>query len=107
MLTAGPQYLHILAAESELLLNVTVTTSRSRMHEIITSLENAYASDSFSDSAKAWNEQRRAAIAEALEKHLIPQAITWTKEWLRDEVEEYLAGKAAEQLEKVNKCCAP
>ncbi|KAG8750747.1 Transcription elongation factor spt6 [Ceratobasidium sp. 428] len=99
-LTTGPQYLHILAAESELLLNVTVTTSPARMHEITTSLENAYASDSFSDSAKAWNEQRRAVIDEALKKHLIPQAMAWTKEWLRDEVEEHLAGKAAEQLEK-------
>ncbi|CAE6448974.1 unnamed protein product [Rhizoctonia solani] len=99
-LISSPQYLHILTAESELLLNVTITASRSRMHEITTSLENAYASDSFSDSAKAWNEQRRAVITEALEKHLIPQAITWTKEWLREEVEEYLANKAAEQLEK-------
>ncbi|CAE6509346.1 unnamed protein product [Rhizoctonia solani] len=99
-LTSGPQYLHILAAESELLLNVTITATRSRMHEITTSLENAYASDSFSDSAKAWNEQRRAVITEALEKHLIPQAITWTKEWLREEVEDYLANKAAEQLER-------
>ncbi|GAB1517748.1 Transcription elongation factor spt6 [Rhizoctonia solani] len=99
-LTSSPQYLHILGAESELLLNVEITATRSRMHEITTSLENAYASDSFSDSAKAWNEQRRAVIAEALEKHLIPQAITWTKEWLREEVEDYLANKAAEQLEK-------
>ena len=71
------------------------------MHEITTALENAYASDSFSDSAKAWNEQRRTVIKEALDKHLIPQAVAWTKEWLRDEVEEYLAGKAAEHLEKV------
>ncbi|KAG9097196.1 Transcription elongation factor spt6, partial [Ceratobasidium sp. 370] len=100
VLTTGPQYLHILAAESELLLNVTVSTSSVRLHEITTSLENAYASDSFSDSAKAWNEQRRAVIDEALKKHLIPQAVAWTKEWLRDEVEEHLAGKAAEQLEK-------
>ncbi|KAG8724018.1 Transcription elongation factor spt6 [Ceratobasidium sp. 395] len=86
-------------AESEP-LNVTVTTPPARMHEITTSLENAYASDSFSDSAKAWNEQRRAVIDEALKKHLIPQAMAWTKEWLQDEVEEHLAGKAAEQLEK-------
>ncbi|QRV99986.1 transcription elongation factor SPT6 [Ceratobasidium sp. AG-Ba] len=100
ILATGPQYLHILAAESELLLSVTISTSPVRMHEITTSLENAYASDSFSDSAKAWNEQRRMVIDEALTKHLIPQAIAWTKEWLRDEVEEHLAGKAAEQLEK-------
>ncbi|CAE6414499.1 unnamed protein product [Rhizoctonia solani] len=99
-LISSPQYLHILSAESELLLNVTITATRSRIHEITTSLENAYASDSFSDSAKAWNEQRRAVISEALEKHLIPQAITWTKEWLREEVEDYLANKAAEQLER-------
>ncbi|KAG8713489.1 Transcription elongation factor spt6 [Ceratobasidium sp. 423] len=105
-LISSPQYLHIMTAESELLLNVTITASRSRMHEITTSLENAYASDSFSDSAKAWNEQRRAVITEALEKHLIPQAITWTKEWLREEVEEYLANKAAEQLEKVGSAAA-
>ncbi|CCO27991.1 Transcription elongation factor SPT6 AltName: Full=Chromatin elongation factor SPT6 [Rhizoctonia solani AG-1 IB] len=58
-LISSPQYLHILNAESELLLNVEITATRSRMHEITTSLENAYASDSFSDSAKAWNEQRR------------------------------------------------
>lgn len=81
---------------------MTITTSRNRIHEITTALENAYASDSFSDSAKAWNEQRRAVIKEALDKHLIPQAVAWTKEWLRDEVEEYLAGKAAEHLEKVS-----
>ncbi|KAG8790876.1 Transcription elongation factor spt6 [Ceratobasidium sp. 428] len=69
------------------------------MHEITTLLENAYASDSFSDSAKAWNEQCRAVIDEALKKYLIPQ-VAWTKAWLQDEVEEHLAGEAAEQLEK-------
>lgn len=102
LLVDSPQFLHILAAESEHLVTVIVELSVQSLHELQTSLISAFNSDGFSDAAKSWNEQRSLVIQEAIEKHLVPTGIKWIREWIRDEAQSSLALKCGEVLRQVN-----
>ncbi|KAJ3557008.1 hypothetical protein NM688_g1705 [Phlebia brevispora] len=84
------QFLHILQAESEHLVTVSITLPPETVGEFERRLNEAFASDSFSDSARAWNAQRLRVVQEAIEQHLIPAAVKWTREWLREEVEDFI-----------------
>ncbi|EMD38273.1 hypothetical protein CERSUDRAFT_113442 [Gelatoporia subvermispora B] len=92
------QFLHILAAESEHLMTVSITLPAEVKAAFERRLNDAFASDSFSDTARAWNEERSRVVQETLEQHLIPIAIKWTREWLREEAEDYLAEQCAQSL---------
>ena len=97
MLTDSSQFLHILAAESEHLVTVAVELPAVILHEFESDLNRAFSSDSFGDTAKAWNDQRLQVIREAIEKHLVPVGIKWVREWLRDECQENLAKRCGAQ----------
>jgi transcription elongation factor SPT6 len=97
----SPQFLHILAAEAEHLVTVDIHLSSEKLHEYQQRLIDAYSSDSYSDTAKAWNDQRAQVVREALETYLIPAGSKWTREWLREEVEDFLAASCAKILEEV------
>ncbi|KIJ69294.1 hypothetical protein HYDPIDRAFT_172723 [Hydnomerulius pinastri MD-312] len=85
------QFLHILAAEAELLVNVSLFLTNEAKAKFERQLNDAFASDSYSDIAKSWNEERSRVVQEVLDHHLIPVGIKWTREWLREEVEDALA----------------
>ena len=63
-------------------------------------LNDAFVSDSYSDIAKAWNEER-LRVQEALDQHLIPVGTKWCQEWLREEVEDALAIRCSNKLKEV------
>lgn len=65
-------------------------------------LIEAFASDSFSEVAKAWNEERALVVQEAIEKHLIPAGVKWLREYAREEVEEALAKVCGDTLYEVS-----
>jgi transcription elongation factor SPT6 len=96
-----PQFLHILAAEAELLITVTISLPPDAKASFENRLVDAFSSDSFSDTAKAWNEARSLVVKETLEQHLIPTGVKWTRGWLREEVEDFLASQCAEHLREV------
>ncbi|THH00428.1 hypothetical protein EW145_g7080 [Phellinidium pouzarii] len=97
------QYLNILAAEAELLVTVSVSLQNDVKQTFANRLVEAFASDSFSETAKAWNEERALVVQEAIEKHLIPIGIKWVREYIREEVEDYLAKTCGDAFyEKVN-----
>jgi transcription elongation factor SPT6 len=94
--------LHILAAEAEHLVNVSIQLT-SQTHEAFEKrLVDAFLSDNESDSAGAWNEQRRQVIREALDKYLLPAGVKYVKEWLKEEIEETLAKRCGDLLEEVS-----
>lgn len=64
-------------------------------------LNDAFASDSFSDTARAWNEERSRVVQETLEQHLLPVGVKWTREWLREEAEDYMSRMCAQTLRQV------
>ncbi|KZT42027.1 transcription elongation factor Spt6 [Sistotremastrum suecicum HHB10207 ss-3] len=90
-----PQFLNILAAEAEHLITVHIDLPPGPLHEFQSALMEGFTSDSFSDTVKAWNEQRALVVKEALEKYLLPIGIKWVREWLREEVEDSLAKRCA------------
>jgi len=97
----SPQFLHILAAEAEHLVTVKIHLPNEKQHEFQQKLIDAYSSDSYSDTAKAWNEQRAEVVQEAMEKYLLPAGSKWAREWLREEVEDFLSNICGEALEEV------
>jgi transcription elongation factor SPT6 len=90
-----------LAAEADHLVTVSIELSAASLHDLQSSLIQAFSSDSFSDTAKAWNEQRVLVIQEAVEKHLLPMGVKWIREWIRDEAQNGLAQKCGEILRQV------
>ena len=97
------QFLYILKAEQELLVTVSIHLPPDIKATFERRLIDAFSSDLLRESAKAWNEERTRVVQEVLEQHLIPAAVKWTREYLRDEEEDYLANRCGEQLRKV-KC---
>lgn len=100
-LLEGPQFLHILAAEAEHLVTVFITLPDEAKASFERRLQEAFSSDSYSDNAKAWNAERMRVVSEAIEQHLIPVGAKWTREWLREEVEDLVAWRCAETLREV------
>ena len=98
----SPQFLNILAAESEHLVTVSITLRPEAKADFERKLNDAYASDSFSDTARAWNEERSRVVQEVLEQHLMPVGMKWTREWIREEAEDYLARQCAQTLREVS-----
>jgi len=101
-LLESAQFLQILAAEAEHLVTVSIFLPTDAKSMFERRLYNAFASDSYSDTAKAWNEERSLVVQEALEQHLIPIGVKWTKEWVREEAEDDLATRCGAQLRTVS-----
>ena len=95
------QFLHILAAEADHLVTVTISLPPDPKATFERRLIDAFSSDSFSDTVKAWNEERTLVVQETLEQHLIPVGVKWVREWLREEVEDFVAARCADMLREV------
>ncbi|TBU50800.1 transcription elongation factor SPT6 [Dichomitus squalens] len=92
------QFLNILAAEADHLVTVSITLRPDAKAAFERKLNDAFASDSFSDTARAWNEERSRVVQETLDQHLLPVGVKWTREWIREEAEDYLARQCASVL---------
>ncbi|KAI0306468.1 transcription elongation factor Spt6 [Multifurca ochricompacta] len=92
------QFLNILAAEANHFVTVSITMSDDEKNDFENELCAAFISDSFSDTVNAWNAERRRVIAETIDQHLAPHGAKWTREWLREEVEDLLARRCGESL---------
>ena len=101
-MTATPQFLHILAAEAEHLVTVSVTLPPDVKADFERRLADAFSGDTYSDSGRAWNAERLRVVQETLEQHLIPIAVKWTREWIRDEAEEVLCRHCSYTLREVS-----
>lgn len=97
------QFLHILTAEADHLVTVAITLLADAKSAFERRLNDAFASDSFSNTARAWNEERSRVVQETLEQHLIPIGIKWTREWIREEAEDFLAEQCAQILRDVSR----
>ncbi|KAG7092573.1 hypothetical protein E1B28_008921 [Marasmius oreades] len=98
------QFLYILRAEQQHLVNVSVTLPSDAKSAFELRLNEAFASSSFSETAKAWNEERSRIVQEALEQHLLPAAVKWTREYIRETAEDFLATICSDRLKKRIDC---
>jgi len=96
------QFLHILAAEAQHLVTVSISIPPEAKSAFERKLLDAFSSDSFSEAAKSWNAERAQVVHEVLETQLIPAGVKWAREFLREEVEDHLAGRCSEQLRSVS-----
>ncbi|KAH8833649.1 transcription elongation factor Spt6 [Flagelloscypha sp. PMI_526] len=80
----GPQFLDILDAEEQHLVTVTISLPNADKEELEQKLNDAFVSDSFSEAARNWNEERARVIREVLDDFLIPAGTKWTREFLRE-----------------------
>lgn len=99
------QFLHILAAEAEHLVVVSVFLPTEVRADLEQKLSNAFSSDNFSEAARAWNAERSRVVQDVVEQHLIPLGAKWVREYLREEVEDFLAQSCAAKLRKVRSFC--
>lgn len=99
-----PQFLNILAAEHEHLVMVSIALHPDSYARFERKLGEAFESSSYSDTAKSWNEERSRVVQETLEGHLVPVGVKWVREWLRDEVEDWLSKRCAIELRNVSRC---
>lgn len=83
-------------------MTISITLSDQAKSYLEDSLYNAWKSEGDTEISFAWNEFRQSVVKEAWEKDLIPMGRKWAREWLRDEVENFVAGLCASQLEKVS-----
>lgn len=95
------QFLQILAAEAEHLVTVSIFLPVHVKSGIERRLNDGFASDSFSDAARAWNGERSRIVQEVLDQHLIPAGVKWAREYIREEVEDYLAAECGNHLRAV------
>ncbi|KAG8966029.1 Transcription elongation factor spt6 [Tulasnella sp. 419] len=95
----SPQFLYMLQAESDNLINIHISIDPHSLREIEEQLFDAFRSDSANDAGDRWNEERRLVVKEVLDKHLLPVGLKWVREWLRDEVEDHLAKKCGDALQ--------
>jgi len=94
-LIAPAQYLMILRAEEELLINVSIDLQSQKALAFEERLYEAYASEGTSEASKLWNQERRTVIEQAIQSFLYPAAKLWVREWLREECWEFI-GRACE-----------
>lgn len=90
-----------MAAEADNLINIVVTIPPDIKATFERRLLDAFSSDSFTDSARSWNAERLRVVQEVIDQHLIPAAIKWTREFIREEVEDVLAAKCGDKLRTV------
>ncbi|PVG00182.1 hypothetical protein CPB86DRAFT_871966 [Serendipita vermifera] len=99
-MTKSSQFLHVMAAEADHLVTVQVGIPEETRRQFVDDLRQAVSSDGYSDASRLWNEVRAQAVTEAVDKHFLPYGAKWIREWLREEVEDWVARKCGDELER-------
>ncbi|GAA6018754.1 hypothetical protein JCM10207_005567 [Rhodosporidiobolus poonsookiae] len=95
----SPQWLQILAAESEGLVNVAVVLPPVQYDALYDSLRTMYVSDYTSALAEEWNVCRCEVLKQAVDEVLLPEGEKWARSHLREEAEELVAAACRRKLE--------
>lgn len=96
------QLLHILEAEAQHLVTVAITLPAEVKGDFERRLADAFSADAYTDAGRAWNAERLRVVQETLDQHLLPAAVKWTREWIREEEEESLCRQCAYSLREVS-----
>lgn len=98
------QFLLMLEAEAKNLITISIFLPPDSKATFERRLTDALASDNFSETAKAWNEQGYLVVQDVLEQHLLPLGVKWAREYIREEAEDVIAGRLSKELQKVRLC---
>lgn len=102
MFRESPQFLHILKAEEEGLVDITIKVDDNMAEQgFIHPLTTCCRSNDYGELSTAWNEQRKQICEDVVKKHLIPSTAKWAKDYLRGQAEDYVAERCRMELEFV------
>lgn len=99
---ASPQWLHILKAEEEGLIEISFDVAESQIGGFSGALERCCISTDYGEVATKWNELRKEICQELVKDHLIPMGSKWVKEYLRSQAEDFVAEHCRQELEYVS-----
>ncbi|PWN28109.1 hypothetical protein BDZ90DRAFT_274452 [Jaminaea rosea] len=94
------QYLLILQAEGDNLVNVEIELPDGVYRDFEERLYQAFASEGVSEVSQKWNALRRDVVKAALEEGLINSGRIWVREWLKEECSEWLCRTCESILDK-------
>lgn len=102
MFKDSPQFLHMLKAEEEGLIEITIEVGEMEVQQFSGTLVRCVRSNDYGEIATAWNTLRQEVCEGVVEKHLIPAAGRWAREHMRSEAEEFVAERCRMELEFVS-----
>lgn len=104
----SPQFLQILTAEKEDLVEARIELPEAAVDKFYEDLHQYYTTDLSSSVAEAWNEVRREILHTAVHNHLVPSAQTWARNYLQEEEEEFVGNICRMKLGQVRRqnCCS-
>lgn len=100
---SAAQWLQILKAETDLLVNVKIDLPESTLKGLVARLFTNYNGEGTSEASKRWNEVRREIVEQAVTNYLIPNAKNWIKEWLKEECTDVITKNAETNLIRVSR----
>ena len=97
-----PQFLQMLQAEQEGLLNIVIEVPDPQIQQFAGTMVRCVRSMDYGEVSTAWNELREAICYDVVRTYLVPSAAKWVKEHLRGEAEEFVAERCRMELEFVS-----
>ncbi|WWD16106.1 transcription elongation factor SPT6 [Kwoniella shandongensis] len=99
MFKDSPQFLHMLKAEEEGLITITIEADEAQVQSFVETLVRCCRSNDYGEISTAWNAIRAEICSDVTRKYLVPAAAKWLKEHLKSEAEEYVAERCRTELE--------
>ncbi|OCF71672.1 transcription elongation factor SPT6 [Kwoniella mangroviensis CBS 8886] len=99
MFKDSPQFLHMLKAEEEGLITITVEADESQVQSFVETLVRCCRSNDYGEISTAWNALRAEICSDVTRKYLVPSAAKWLKEHLKSEADEFVAERCRLELE--------
>ncbi len=97
-----PQFLHMLKAEEEGLINIAIEVMETETQQFAGTMVRCVRSMDYGEISTAWNELREEVCQDVVRSHLVPGAAKWVKEHLRGEAEDFGADQCRMELEFVS-----
>lgn len=94
-----PQFLHILKAEEEGLVTITISVPEEQISDFTGTLVRCCQSKDYAEAATAWNALREEVCQDVVRKHYIPAVTRWAKEHMRSQAEDFVAERCRQELE--------
>ncbi|WVW82891.1 transcription elongation factor SPT6 [Kwoniella bestiolae CBS 10118] len=99
MFKDSPQFLHMLRAEEEGLITITIEADELQVQSFVETLVRCCRSNDYGEISTAWNALRAEICSDVTRKYLVPSAAKWLKEHLKSEADEFVAERCRLELE--------
>ncbi|WVR05399.1 transcription elongation factor SPT6 [Kwoniella sp. DSM 27419] len=99
MFKDSPQFLHMLRAEEEGLITITLEADEAQVQSFAETLVRCCRSNDYGEISTAWNELRAEICSTVTRDYLVPSACKWLKEHLKSEAEEFVSERCRMELE--------